>query len=384
MEMLNQNPHSEEEETKACHPECSEEPTKKAKRHTGPVKTIDLAEASSARILMEHLIKRSKGRFKLSLNKEKADIRYCHCNVDDEEILKLLKTKGRVSVRYPNIRGLVHKDMFARWTKLCTELQPDAFSFIPPSFEYPCEAGRLEAYMKKNPGCCFIAKPQSGSQGEAMLLFRDKKELDLTLSCRHNPEYVIQRYIDKPLLLNGFKFDLRIYVALVGTGLNGDQMHAFVFDEGLARFCTQKYEKPTKENMRNEYMHLTNYSINKHSDDYIWEPEDVLSINDGSKRTMTALYKELAQMGYDPEEIKESIKYTCQGLMQMLSQLVQHQLVNTKPEEIKGKVFQVFGFDVLLDQNLKAWVLEINDHPSMNVMFTKEFMAPAKEDEILS
>ena len=34
-------------------------------------------------------------------------------------------------------------------------------------------------------------------------------------------------------------------------------------DEGLARFCTEDYEKPTKENMNNAYMHLTNYSLNK-------------------------------------------------------------------------------------------------------------------------
>lgn len=69
-------------------------------------------------------------------------------------------------------------------------------------------------------------------------------------------------------------------------------MHAFVCDEGLARFCTKKYKAPTKENFRDEYMHLTNYSINKASPDYVWEPEakDILSPNEGSKRTLTALF----------------------------------------------------------------------------------------------
>jgi hypothetical protein len=37
--------------------------------------------------------------------------------------------------------------------------------------------------------------------------------------------------------------------------------------------------------------------------------------------------------------------------------------------EITGKPFQILGFDLLLDSNLKAWVLEVNDHPSLNIYF---------------
>jgi hypothetical protein len=41
---------------------------------------------------------------------------------------------------------------------------------------------------------------------------------------------------------------------------------------------------------------------------------------------------------------------------------------------MKGKVFQIFGFDILIDENLKAWLLEINDHPSLNVVACKQSM----------
>ena len=47
-------------------------------------------------------------------------------------------------------------------------------------------------------------------------------------------ELVVQRYLDKPLLMDGIKFDLRIYVVVVGI----DPIQAFIYDEGLARFCT--------------------------------------------------------------------------------------------------------------------------------------------------
>jgi len=88
-------------------------------------------------------------------------------------------------------------------------------------------------------------------------------------------------------------------------------MHAFVCDEGLARFCTKQYQAPTKENFKDEFMHLTNYSINKTSDDYVWEPEEVMEINDGSKRTLTALWKQFEAEGIDVSSIKENINHTC-------------------------------------------------------------------------
>jgi hypothetical protein len=76
---------------------------------------------------------------------------------------------------------------------------------------------------------------------------------------------VIQRYLDKPFLLDKIKFDLRVYVAIMDV----DPIQAFVCDEGLARFCTSHYEAPTKANFKKAYMHLTNYSINKSSEDYV-------------------------------------------------------------------------------------------------------------------
>jgi hypothetical protein len=39
---------------------------------------------------------------------------------------------------------------------------------------------------------------------------------------------------------------------------------------------------------------------------------------------------------------------------------------------LPGRSFQIFGFDILLDKDLKAWILEINDHPSLNIYFDNE------------
>lgn len=70
---------------------------------------------------------------------------------------------------------------------------------------------------------------------------------------------VVQRYIDNPLLVEGYKFDLRVYV-LIGSI---DPLRIYIYHDGLARFATELYESATRNNFRSTYQHLTNYAINK-------------------------------------------------------------------------------------------------------------------------
>ena len=69
---------------------------------------------------------------------------------------------------------------------------------------------------------------------------------------------MVSEYLSNPLLINGFKFDLRLYVAL--TSVN--PLKIYIYEEGLARFATEKYDNSEK-NIKNVFAHLTNYSINK-------------------------------------------------------------------------------------------------------------------------
>ena len=84
----------------------------------------------------------------------------------------------------------------------------------------------------------------------------------------------VQKYIDNPLLINGCKFDLRLYVLLTGV----DPLKVYLYQEGLvrfdnfscnnfllhlvARFATHQYTNDSAQ-LGNNFIHLTNYSINK-------------------------------------------------------------------------------------------------------------------------
>jgi hypothetical protein len=61
-------------------------------------------------------------------------------------------------------------------------------------------------------------------------------------------------------------------------------------EEGLARFCTEDYQMPTKENFNNPYIHLTNYSLNKNHPDF-QNGSDAFS--KGGKRCLKVIWEEL-------------------------------------------------------------------------------------------
>uniref|UniRef100_A0A3Q4M9M6 Tubulin--tyrosine ligase-like protein 5 n=1 Tax=Neolamprologus brichardi TaxID=32507 RepID=A0A3Q4M9M6_NEOBR len=86
------------------------------------------------------------------------------------------------------------------------------------------------------------------------------------------------------ILVSRFKFDVRLYVLVTSY----DPLLIYVYEEGLARFATVKYDR-TSKNIKNTFMHLTNYSVNKKSSDYDY----------GNKWSMSAVLRYLKQEGKD-------------------------------------------------------------------------------------
>lgn len=102
-------------------------------------------------------------------------------------------------------------------------------------------------------------------------------------------------------------------------------------------------------------MHLTNYSINKTSTQYTAN-DDAHSCN-GHKWTLTKLWEFMALRGVDTEKLSNK-----------LEQLVIKTLISGEPAIVnlcrenmnsRYNCYELFGIDVLLDQNLTPWLLEV-------------------------
>lgn len=72
----------------------------------------------------------------------------------------------------------------------------------------------------------------------------------------------------------------------------------------MARFCTQLYSRPNQRNLNEVYMHLTNYSLNKHSKNFVVTDRE----DNGSKRTLTSVFHLLEGRGYDVATLWHNIE----------------------------------------------------------------------------
>lgn len=114
---------------------------------------------------------------------------------------------------------------------------------------------------------------------------------------------MMSHYVNNPYLINGYKFDLRIYVGI--TSIN--PLWVYVYEEGLVRFATSKYVPiQTGINEFSRYTHLTNYAVNKFNANFI-ENVDAAEDDVGSKWSLTALWKYFWSVKIDPKFIWDQI-----------------------------------------------------------------------------
>ena len=122
-------------------------------------------------------------------------------------------------------------------------------------------------------------------------------------------------------------------------------------------------------NLRNLYMHLTNYSLNKNSDKF--KKPDASFMNGGdnsSKQLLSNVYKKLASRGRDIRHIKRQIEELAAKTVIALEPYLKnayHCFVSA--DHSNPRCFQVLGLDILIDENWFVWLMEVNANPSLNV-----------------
>lgn len=166
---------------------------------------------------------------------------------------------------------------------------------------------------------------------------------------------IISKYIPNPFLINGLKFDLRIYVMVTSM----DPWRIYIFNEGLARFAVDVYDPTTSKTAKNA--HLTNFSLNKKNDKFV-NNQSAEQDDQGHKWSLQAINKYLEKFGIDMNLVWSRIYDV---ILKSLMSVDGYISAGLKKMPHKSNCFELLGFDILLDSDMKPWLMEVNLSPSL-------------------
>jgi len=99
---------------------------------------------------------------------------------------------------------------------------PEYYNFFPKTYILPADNSEFLKQFNNKFNKTFILKPEAACQGRGIQLIRRPCDVPV------NEPLVAQRYIAKPFLIDGLKFDLRIYVLIAGV----DPLRIYMYNEG--------------------------------------------------------------------------------------------------------------------------------------------------------
>ncbi|XP_063201957.1 tubulin polyglutamylase TTLL13 isoform X2 [Chroicocephalus ridibundus] len=278
---------------------------------------------------------------------EEWTVYWTDCSVSLERVMKM-KRFQKIN-HFPGMIEICRKDLLARNLNRMLRLFPKEYNIFPRTWCLPADYGDFQAYRRARKRRTFICKPDSGCQGRGIFITRNPEEI------KHGEHMICQQYIAKPFLIDGFKFDMRIYVLVTSC----DPLRIFVYKEGLARFATMRYIDPSSRNLGDICMHLTNYAINKRNENFI--QDDTV----GSKRKLSTLNAWMMDNSYNTTKLWEDIEDIIIKTLISAHPVVKHNYQSCFPNHTTGcACFEILGFDILLDRKLKPWLLEVNHSPS--------------------
>lgn len=247
---------------------------------------------------------------------------------------------------FSNHFELTRKDLMIKNLKRYRKESGVDCNFLPQSYVLPVDYSLFLEEFRRNANSMWIMKPIGKARGIGIFIVTKLSQIKkwASRSSAQDSVYIISKYIERPLLIGGKKFDLRLYVLVTSYR----PLKCYLYRDGFARFCNEKYTVDASER-DNRFIHLTNVAIQKHNEDY----NEV----HGGKWSLANLRLYLNAM-YGADATRKMFDDIASAMLHSVK-AVKKVVMNDK------HCFECYGYDMLIDENLKPWLIEVNASPAI-------------------
>jgi len=257
------------------------------------------------------------------------------------------------------------KRLYVNMRDYCSLQGRNVFDYLPLTFhiENGCKDQEYARFLASfqtfaalaaDQRCCnlWIVKPGEGTNcGHGIHVASDLAEIRDLISDRFSYSgrrrtYIVQKYIERPLLVHKRKFDIRCYGLI--TAFNG-HIQGYFYHDGYLRTSSKEFSLKNS----NRFVHLTNDAVQKKSEDYG-------KFEHGNKLSYAEFQKYL-ETCHPQIDFKRDLWPQIKALVTLSYEATAQGI---DPHRRKH-TFEVLGYDFMVDEEFKVWLIEVNTNPCL-------------------